>query len=490
MVGFTLKGSDIDLRKRNGSRGNCLDLFGGLVRSGEFVLFDVSSVVGESKTLAGQIASMEDRRDTPQSELDVSAQPEGEERQRLALVRPLLMVGEARKGLDAEQHNQVPETLHELALTEEASWVPVTAIQSMAFVSHVDSIQGVKCECGGIDNAFAIRKEQRGGLESFEMQEEAFEPFAVPCSGANESYSKRVWNGIAAAKELCFRALSCKGVWDGRNKHVHMIGANYELFQCLQKKTLKQGIESKPMQKKYNYRRAKKRMNSDLSVSNERLKTTVDLVRIVEEAHLDLARRALGSAFAVALTKPVPTLKQMMDLKVSDTVHLRETDIVRIVTCGNDDLDIDSKKDVAPCPVLSETEAPQAPSFDAQQQESIDGLKRAKRCPFPGLELEHQRSETGLTDLHIHIIFKKLLGKSRTVRKAQRGGRLTRAAARKNSYTCAIGDELMWNEKVCSTVTLLDGKVGCAVSGKEKLGATIELDKQQAGMLVDNFLGG
>lgn len=165
----------------------------------------------------------------------------------------------------------------------------------------------------------------------------------------------------------------------------------------------------------------------------------------MEEPHLDFARRVLGSTFAVALTKPVPTLKQVKEQSISETVHLRETDMVRIVTCRSDDLDIDSDKEAAPCPVMSGIEGL---SFDAEQQESLDWLKRLKKCPFPGLEFEHQKSETGVTDLHCHAMFKKLLGRSPTVRKAQRGGRLTRSAAKKSTHSsCATGDELMWNQK-------------------------------------------
>lgn len=57
------------------------------------------------------------------------------------------------------------------------------------------------------------------------MEEDTFKPFDLLCSGAHQSDSNRVWGGMTATKEPCFRALSCKGVWDGRNKHVHMIGA-------------------------------------------------------------------------------------------------------------------------------------------------------------------------------------------------------------------------------------------------------------------------
>lgn len=111
---------------------------------------------------------------------------------------------------------------------------------------------------------------------------------------------------------------------------------------------------------------------------------------------------------------------------MSDAVHLRETDVVRTVTFQEDDLDVDSRKEATPCPVLrGGVDA----SHDQQEHDSIERLKRAMRCPFPGLEFEHQWSETGVTDLHIHITFKKLLGKLSTVRKAQRGGHLTRASA-------------------------------------------------------------
>lgn len=424
MAGFTLKAADVELRETNGCRKNCIDILGGPIRGGEFVLFEG----GKAATTVGRIASLEDRRDTEQEELDKSQQPQGDRRQRLALLRVFNVV--ERKQLDSRKCNQVPATLKEVEMMNNCCWAPTKAIASVAFTFHVESIQAGKHECGGIDNAFTIRNEQCADGTLAPMQEATFNPFCVCFGKAHESYSNRVWNGVAAAKELCFEALSGEGMWDGRNKHIHMIGANLELFQCLQRKMLSQSKQSEPIQKQCNYRRAKKRMNADLSVSNKRLKTAVQLVRIVEEPHLDVARRVLGSAFGVAITKPTPTLKQMTEQKVSDTAHLRETDMVRIVTCPQDDHDIDTSKDATPCPVLS---CNVGPSFDEREQESIDRLKRAKTCPFPGLELECQQSETGVTDLHIHVTFKKLLGKSPTVRKAQRGGHLTQAKASQNN---------------------------------------------------------
>jgi hypothetical protein len=59
-----------------------------------------------------------------------------------------------------------------------------------------------------------------------------FDPFYV-LFGC-ESFSKRIWNGIASVKELCWCSMtSSKSQWDGRTKHVHFPGVNKELMQYI-----------------------------------------------------------------------------------------------------------------------------------------------------------------------------------------------------------------------------------------------------------------
>jgi hypothetical protein len=124
---------------------------------------------------------------------------------------------------------------------------------------------------------------------------------------------------------------------------------------------------------------------------------------------LESVRGTLRSCFAIALTKPVPSLKQIRASKerhgvpLSDTVYLHDQDKVRIVMCREDDIDCDRKKDIA---ILS---------FDVNTAIDNDLITKqfnARVCPFPGLEIEFIESKTGLTDLHVNLKFKKLLGSS------------------------------------------------------------------------------
>jgi hypothetical protein len=148
-------------------------------------------------------------------------------------------------------------------------WVAVEAVKSIAFVFQIDSINSGRYLCSGMENAYFVRnqKDEFGKLES--IAEAAWVPFKNCFTRVSETYSKQIWNGIVATIEECWKAMSTKGNWDGRNKHVHMHGMNQELFQYIS-----QSIESplirKLFVKSFKFGRAKKRLNPDLSVSNKR----------------------------------------------------------------------------------------------------------------------------------------------------------------------------------------------------------------------------
>lgn len=257
---------------------------------------------------------------------------------------------------------------------------------------------------------------------------------------------------MATTADSCFRAMHTKAQWDGRNKHMHMAGCNYELFQCLKGKVFSK-LEICPIEKKYQFKRAKKRLNADLSVSNKRLRTKVDMVRVLEEGELDTVWSTLGSTFGVATTKPVPTLKATREGSLNDTVYLNDHDQVRIVTCRNDDIDLDPMKEKEACPVTVGSDAiGEAGDIDPLE---IARLKNARRCYYPGLEFEFLQSETGVTDLHFNLAFKKLLGGSPTVRKAQVGGTTGFEApmAGDDLLELTVGDELVHSEQVCKVLS-------------------------------------
>lgn len=96
-------------------------------------------------------------------------------------------------------------------------------------------------------------------------------------------------------------------------------------------------------------------------------------------------------------------------------MHLRDHDVVGVVTRNVEDLDFDPDKDQALCAPIS-ADTTEAPS-------PLDVIKAKKKqprpLPHPGIDTECLQSESGLTDLHLNLKFKKLLGSSAAVRKLQ-----------------------------------------------------------------------
>lgn len=84
-----------------------------------------------------------------------------------------------------------------------------------------------------------------------------------------------------------------------------MVGHNCEPFQCLKGRVLLGEVS----EKKHSFRRAKKRLNPDLSVRDKRLKTTVEMARMLQKPELDLPRSALGSVCTLAAVKVVTLMK-------------------------------------------------------------------------------------------------------------------------------------------------------------------------------------
>lgn len=469
---ISLKHDEIVARAINSNEGNCVVVgTGGLVRSGEFILYEKDSDAVADDNVdrffsVGQIVSIEERAHVPDDELEEEMDGYGEDR--YVLVRRCNRLDRSESSfLDPKKYARIPETLTEVQLTCHCEWIPIGSVKSIAFLFQVDSIQEGKYVCSGIENAFFVRNRLSFASESDDLvlvTEEEFDPFWCPYEMKVESYSKRIWNGMATTTDLCFRAMHTKAQWDGRNKHVHMAGCNYEFFQYL-KATVFNRMVVGPIEKKYQFKRAKKRLNADLSVSNRRLRTKVDMVRVLEESELDVLRSTLGTTFGVAITKAVPTLKAIKQGNVSDTVYLKNHDQVRIVTCRDDDIDVDPMKEREPCPVITSSDV--GGNDGDIDHEEIARLKNARRCYYPGLEFEHLQSETGVTDLHFNLVFKKLLGCSPTVRKAQLGGKVCVSKFGEELLELEVGDELVQKGKVYKvrSIDIEKDKVVCCITG-------------------------
>lgn len=477
---FVCSEAKIQSYTRESQSGNCVVLPGaGLMRTGKKVQCQANQ---EGGILVGEIISVADRRDARKAELKACGLTGHSLRERLVLVRQFPFSASEKKRPCPSQFNLLPESLPEVERSCYLQWTKANVTLGIAFVFHADSTQQGKHLCGGISNSYYIRDSLDETHQIKAMSVSDFEPF-IAASGI-KSYSKRVCNGMTAMTELTHRAMSSRGQWDGRNKHTHLIGGNYELY-CY----MKQGIESEfgdsIIKAKFQSARAKKRINADLSVSNKRIKTSGQMVRVLEEQALETLRNTMGASFAVANTRAVPTMKAIKESegRVSDTVHLCDQDVVRIVTCLEDDHDLDPKKEQAPCPISS-----------LSLEESVSPIDKAKAfrrqprlLPYPGLDFEYLESETGMTDIHVNLRFKKLLGSSATVRRAQ-SVCVAAAVDAETGTGLSEGDELL-HEGVPHEVSkvLGNGTVQCIKCGCESDGTDLELTKEEATELVDKF---
>lgn len=426
-------------------------LTGSLVRSGEFLVLRESNVVTAFDSHVCQVTSIEEMQDVEENETVIergmrrrarttrremaAAQPsrstspetthtetaEGRlfDRTRVVLVRHLEVKTFPSTSLDQSKCKHVHQRTKEAIVACVVEWIPLSRIRdaSIGFVCHLDSTQnGEHPWHSGMENTFFVRrkKDQNGAIIDLECND--FNPFWSPCGSDVETHSKRIANTVAAVNELTSRALTdSKATWMQRSKHIHIVGGNCESFQCLcgvskRKMALR---KQTAIMDSFVERRCKKRMNPDLSVSNRKRKICTTLFRVVHEDDLDDVRSVVGATFGVGVTKDAPTMKTMRDkqkagLSVSDTVKLDNHDMVRIVTCRENDIDAEASKD---------RDAATDTVFDRSRPQK-------KRLVYPGCDLRFVAKE-GLTDLHIGFIFKKLPGNSGTVRKAQRGGALS-----------------------------------------------------------------
>lgn len=255
------------------------------------------------------------------------------------------------------------------------------------------------------------------------------------------------------------------------------MGANCEVHSHL-KQTMNDKLDVGAFERSFKTGGVKKRLNPDLSVCNKRMRTEVEMLRVVNEHELEGLRGGIGQHFAGAVAKPVSTRKVTVRTNCSATVQLCDQDIVRIVTCDSEDRDTDKRKDTAVCSSSNGigTEATEEPP---------DPLRHARLCPHPGIDLEHSESEIGLTDLHLNLKFKKLLGCSGTVRKAQKGAR-AKVDKGTDEFEASIGNVLECKSSVCKVTSIDDSKckVRCAVCGHKSDGAAVSLDKSLAADLV------
>ena len=386
--------------------GNVLDLCtldgkpsGALVRPGEYVLYSECPFYPEidrSTLLVGQVIEISDKRDISLEGFTGDFWLSGEvhsvpsDRDRFLLLRRMKL-NSGREKLSSELYPYVPDSLLEVQRTSVLHWIDARSILAISFVFHIDQVNQCLYSCSGIRNAFIIRKEVDIDGSVTDIKQDDFNPFFMP--NFHESYSKRMWNWISSTLEMCWRSMTTsKSQWDGRTKHVHFPGANLECMLYLKHmmELLKTNGSTPLCEDKMTATRAKKVCHANLSVSHKKRKFEVSLLRVVEEFELDLIRSIFGSTFGVGLTHSAPSMAAIKTAKETigkdiSTVELQDHQVVRIVTCREDELDECPDKDTG---------------FDSE--DPYDRSPPQKRLiPFPGCDFFFEQST--ITNFHVAL---------------------------------------------------------------------------------------
>jgi hypothetical protein len=440
-----------------------------LLRPGEYVMYTSSPFLydpSKPSVLVGQIIELAELRDIPREEVGHTfwqyheTLEDPDPRELFALVRHLDYKDEALP--NPENYPLLPPMLQEVRFNSSMQWIETKRIEAIAFVFQIDQVNLGAFSCAGMRNAFFVRESLDSKLEATALVDKFdFDPFYVPFGG--ESYSKRIWNSLSSVKELCWRSMtSSKSQWDGRTKHVHFPGVNKELMQYItyMMKSVMDNDSTPLCEDTMTVSKAKKMCHPDLSVSNKKRRYDVSLLRVVEEKELDLVRSVFGSTFGVGLTHSAPTIKAIKEAakesgKDISTVELQDHQIVRIVTCREDDVDTDVLKDKVPAhgdpfdDDEGDKENMAAPPFDKSHPQK-------RWISFPGCDFFFE--ESTYTNFHVALRFKKLKANADTVAKAQNGGVLGRAVA---APICSIKekDEFRYKERIYSVKVIEDGNV-------------------------------
>ena len=216
---FQLKAAEMERRLRESNRGNCIELnTEAIISAGEYD--------GYGDALLGQVLAIDDYRGISKWERSQCRLPRGDGTVRYVLIRQI----ETREGVsnpepNFKQYNMLPPALNEAIPTANVAFIAEEQVNSIAFLFHIDAIQAGWYNPGGMSNAYLVRRYRNPQGRLMPLRPTVFKSFHK-----ETSYSKRIWDCGVAAKEHTKRAMSAKGQWDGRTKHIHLPGTNVEYF--------------------------------------------------------------------------------------------------------------------------------------------------------------------------------------------------------------------------------------------------------------------
>ena len=148
--------------------------------------------------------------------------------------------------------------------------------------------------------------------------------------------------------------------------------------------------------------------------------------------------------------------------------------LMRVATCKEESTDNeDELKEVQPAPVVS---ANAEQDEDMREAASTQRKLLARRCPFPGVDMECIEGEDGLTDLHFAIKFKKMRGDSEPI--ADIVGK--RAVQESATITIEKEDMLRHNRELWEVQSVSEDKATVVIVrcfGRDKEETTITMEE-------------
>jgi hypothetical protein len=371
-----LSRKDIQQRLRELSRDNCINWRGSAIRSGDNVLCLAHD---RAAPLPCQIIDIQDYRDIGKKErASISNKPK-DLRTRMVLIRHReVLCGKDVRAPDCTKYFHVPECLKEVVDTVILEWIPAFAVSSPCFIFHVDSIQKGLFTCKGMERLFYIRFQKTRNGKFIPLQEKDWEPFyRDPKHPEIESFPEALWTNLICLKQEVQKAMCRGGQWNGRTSSAKLVGMHPSFFRYL-KDEMDSLIEEEVIPHPIRFTRSRKVLYDNLAASRKKLKFNGKMIRVIEEEHLDAVRKIFGISFGVGVMQTVPSFKALKENpSLNDTVWLRNSDPVRIVTCLQQVDDLDPEKARPALPLIAR---------------STDGVFCCRRptkliCSFRGLDI-------------------------------------------------------------------------------------------------------
>jgi hypothetical protein len=399
-----LSKAELERRLFGSSRDICINWRGAPLRTGDNLLFQAAH---HTFPMVGQLIDLSNQDSIPSSEKQFIATKGSKSGSRMALVRLRRFVEEKHAPRpSAAECFHLPYGMKEVAETLLLEWIPVEAISNICFIFHIDLIQKGLVSCGGMERVFFIRFQESNG-KFVPIKERSFSSFyRDPQFPFQESFPEAIWCQLAGLKQQLAKEMSCGGVWDGRTKSAKMNGVPPSFFGYL-KYEMEEDAEMELQYDRIRSSRPRKHLFDNFSICNVHMNSTVHQIRVLDEWELDIVRKVCGNSFAVGITVPVPSMKQVraLALPMNGTVWLRKDHEVRIVTCVPHEADIDLRKGKRACPSGS--------------QSAVNARPKKLRCSYRGLDLRHVQSKMGTWEMIVQARFSKVLGNSHAVIKAQ-----------------------------------------------------------------------